>query len=211
MSKTSRRKMRPPIADRKQVGITRIDDSERKSVLHFVNDRNFFLWWVPIFILAAFLRLYMLPGQILIDDEWHGIAFIFGKTFWEALTAFNPLNNSSPILTAYTLLLYRTLGISEMLLRIPVVLAGLASLIILPWSVKKIFGTRVALIFSALLAISPFLIFYSRFFRAYILIMLFSSGVCCLSFIGLQPVKEDTQFSLSFWEALRFMHIQFPW
>ncbi len=174
MSKTSRRKMRPPIADRKQVGITRIDDSERKSVLHFVNDRNFFLWWVPIFILAAFLRLYMLPGQILIDDEWHGIAFIFGKTFWEALTAFNPLNNSSPILTAYTLLLYRTLGISEMLLRIPVVLAGLASLIILPWSVKKIFGTRVALIFSALLAISPFLIFYSRFFRAYILIMLFS-------------------------------------
>ena len=162
------------MVDKCQSAATKVDNPEMGSVIHSTNERGFIYWLALFFMLGAFLRLYMLSDQILIDDEWHSISFSIGKTFLNTLTAINPIDNSSPLLNAYTVLIYNTLGISELYLRLPVVLVGLISLIVLPLSIKKLYGSRVAIMFSALFAISPFLIFYSRFFRAYILIMFFS-------------------------------------
>lgn len=108
--------------------------------------------------LGAILRLYDLPNQILIDDEWHSLTFVIGKTFSYVLTHFNPVDNSSPLFNIYDFLIYKFFWWSEILIRLPVILAGIGSLLFLPVLIRRILGDRVALIFSALLALSPFLI-----------------------------------------------------
>jgi hypothetical protein len=168
------KKPRPASVAKMQFKAKEINTTILESATQLANQRVFIFWLVLIFTLGAFLRLYILSDQILVDDEWHSISSIISMTFWKILTAINPIDNSSPILNAYTFILLNTLGISETLLRLPVIIVGLISLIVLPLSVKKSYGSRVAIYFSALFAISPFLIFYSRFFRAYILIMFFS-------------------------------------
>jgi hypothetical protein len=60
----------------------------------------------------------------------------------------------------------------------PAIVAGLLTLVIPALLVRKIFSPRVSLIFASLLAIAPFLIFYSRYARAY-------SWVALLCFLAL--------------------------
>jgi hypothetical protein len=120
-----------------------------------------------VFAVGAGLRLHLLSSQILLDDEWHNLMAVIGKSYGGVITQFNPENNVSLPLAIYDLALYRTLGWTEFMLRLPVILAGLLSLIALPLLVKKLFAARVALLFSCLLAIAPFLVFYSRYIRAY--------------------------------------------
>ncbi len=130
------------------------------------------------FVLGLCLRLYLLRDQILIDDEWHGLLFIKGKTFLDVLTQINPFQNSSPLLNVWRYLCYQTVGLSEWNLRLPSLVAGSALVILLPLALRKMLPERVLIIFSYLLAISPFLIFYSRFSRSYIMFTL-------LAFLGL--------------------------
>jgi hypothetical protein len=122
--------------------------------------------------LGSFLRLYLLRDQILLDDEWHGIQAVIGKSYGEILTSFNPVDNSSPPLNLYSLFLYRTFGWSELGLRLPTLIAGLSSLVLFPLIVRHSLGARAAGLFGLLLAVSPFLIFYSRYARAYSIVVL---------------------------------------
>ncbi len=116
---------------------------------------------------GAFLRGYLLRDQILLDDEWHGLRFVFQKSFSEVLTSLNPYDNSSTPYNLYRLSLLKWLHWSEMTLRAPALLAGILTLLVLPLAVTRVVGTRAATFFAWLLAISPFLISYSRFARAY--------------------------------------------
>ncbi len=137
-----------------------------------IKNCRFLLVFGAILALGTFLRLYMLSEQILLDDEWHGIASVVDKTFLDILTTFNPTLNSSTPLNLYRLFLLRSFGWSELALRLPDVLAGLLGLILFPLLLKKIFNERMALAFALLLAISPFMIFYCRFARSYSIMML---------------------------------------
>src|SRR6185436_6880142 len=83
-------------------------------------------------------------------------------------------DNTSLPLNLYHWLLLRTAGWDELAVRLPAIAAGLIALIALPLGVRKIVGDRAALIFAFLLAIAPFPIFYSRFSRAYSIVMLLS-------------------------------------
>ena len=121
------------------------------------------------FLLGLALRLYLLSGQILLDDEWHGLIFLQDRTFFEVLTQINPFQNSSPLLNLYGLLCYRTIGVSEWNLRLPLLIAGSVLVVLVPFLLRNAVSRRAAIIYAFLLAISPFLIFYSRFSRAYIL------------------------------------------
>jgi hypothetical protein len=125
-----------------------------------------------VFALGAYLRLHGLAAQILLDDEWHNLIQVLGKNAVRVLTQFNPHDNASLPLALYNLAVYHLFGWSEFTLRLPLILAGLLSLVGLPLLVRKNFNERVALIFASLLALSPFLIFYSRYARAYGLVML---------------------------------------
>ena len=42
-------------------------------------------WALPA-ALGIFLRLFALPGQVLVDDEWHSLNFVLGKSFFSVLT-----------------------------------------------------------------------------------------------------------------------------
>ena len=134
------------------------------------------------FAVGTFLRLYMLSSQILLDDEWHSIIFIIGKTYLNVLTQFNPADNSSPLLNIYNLFLYHNCEWSEFTIRLPVILVGLLNLIILPLFIRYVLNERVAIIFAIFIAVSPFLIFYSRFARSYGLMMLLCFSALILSY-----------------------------
>jgi hypothetical protein len=129
--------------------------------------RRFIVLLGCVFAAGAFLRLYMLTSQILLDDEWLGLSAVIGKSFFQVLTEFNPVDNTSLPFNIYNLALLHGFGWSEFALRLPAILAGLAILVVLPLLVKDMFNERVALIFAGLLAIAPFLVFYSRYARAY--------------------------------------------
>jgi len=139
-------------------------------------NRHFILIMGCVFAAGACLRLQNLSSQILLDDEWLGLNAVLGKSWFEVLTQFNPVDNTSLPYDIYTLALLRGFGWSEFTLRLPVILAGLLSLAVLPLLVRNVLRERVALIFAGLLAIAPFLIFYSRYARAYAVVAL-----CCFS------------------------------
>jgi len=138
------------------------------------------LYWpgIALVILAGvFLRCYLISDQILLDDEWHSLDFVPGRTLSHLALHWGTGANSIP-LNLYFLLLLRSYGWSEILLRLPSLLAGVLSLYILPALVRRVAGSATALLFGVLLAISPFLVYIARFARPY-------SVVCLLTFVSL--------------------------
>ena len=78
-----------------------------------------------VFAVGSCLRLYMLSSQILLDDEWLGLNAVIGKSYFEIITKFNPLDNTSLPLNIYSLALFHSFGWSELTVRLPAILAGL--------------------------------------------------------------------------------------
>ena len=143
-------------------------------------------FWVLIslsFIVGIILRFYLISDQIIVDDEWHGINYVIGKSFQYVFTNHGMGANSIPM-NLYRWFLLNTFGWSELLLRAPTLIAGVLSLIIFPVFVVQMFNRRTAVIFSFLLAMSPVLVFYSRMSRPYGIVVV-------LSFVSF--------FSLLFW------------
>ena len=135
------------------------------------------------FIVGTILRCYLIGSQILIDDEWHGINYVIGKSFLHVFTNHGLGANSIPM-NIYKWCLLNTIGWSELSLRMPVIISGVLSLIVFPVFVANLFNRRTTIIFSFLLAISPVLVFYSRMSRPYGIVVI-------LSFVSF--------FSLLFW------------
>ena len=139
--------------------------------------KSFWFFIALAFALGVFLRLYMIAGQILLDDEWHGLNYTIGRSFSYLLTHFGA-GATCISMNLYRLFLLKTFGWTELLLKLPPLVAGILSLVVLPVFVRKIFSSRVTIIFAFLFAINPFLIFYSRVSRPYSFVVLF--GVVCL-------------------------------
>jgi len=122
--------------------------------------------------LGIYWRLRGLDGQLLLDDEWHALNFVIGKPFFSLFAAQGAGANSIPV-NLYEAFLFKTVGWSETLLRLPTLAAGLAALAALPLLVRRLWGSRVAAVFAFLLAFSPLAVFYSRNCRPYSVAMLF--------------------------------------
>jgi predicted membrane-bound mannosyltransferase len=125
------------------------------------------VWFLAALAVGSFLRLYMLSSQILLDDEWHSVGEALERSFLDVLTQVNSTSNAGVVLNLYNWLIYRGFHLSELALRLPSIAAGLAGLVLLPLAVRKVLGEGAALAFAFLLAVAPFLIFYSRFARSY--------------------------------------------
>jgi len=130
----------------------------------------------PIFLsvsicLGVFLRLYQINGQIIGDDEWHSICVAVKNSLGYILTHYHVSDNCIP-LTVYYKFLLQTIGLSEWGLRSLQIVSGILCLILLPLMVRSILAERVSIIFSFLLSISPFLIYFSRYARPYIIVVL---------------------------------------
>lgn len=152
---------------------------------YFFRKNNIFFWALILlsFIVGTILRCYLISSQIIIDDEWHGINFVIGKSLFHVFTNHGLGANSIPM-NIYRWCLLNSTGWSELSLRAPIILSGVLSLIVFPVFVAKMFNRRTTVIFSFLLAMSPVLVFYSRMSRPY-------GIVVALSFVSF--------FSLLFW------------
>ncbi len=119
------------------------------------------------------IRMWQLGDQVLVDDEWHALHKLTqaGSSYVSIITDFGATDHSIPLT-----LLYRgiadTIGLSELRMRLPSLLAGLLILVAVPAVVARPFGPGVAVATTWLLALSPLHIFFSRLARPYALLVL---------------------------------------
>jgi hypothetical protein len=126
----------------------------------------FWLVLLTLFGVGAWLRLHAISGQIVADDEIHSLAVAGRGSAWWIATHFFRADVSTP-LALLQLAIGRGPGLSEVTARLPVLVAGGVALVALPLLARREAGSAVALAFLGLLAISPQLVFYSRFGRPY--------------------------------------------
>ena len=136
---------------------------------------------VACLALGTFLRLHGLRDQIPMDDEWHGLDFALSRDLWFLFTHFSRGGANSVPFNLYLRALLDTFGWTEVSIALPSLLAGLGLLWVFSRWVWRRFGALTAVVTAALLAIAPFLIFYSRVARAYSLVLLFE----CLALLAL--------------------------
>ena len=141
---------------------------------------------------------------ILIGSALRVAHFSRRGSFWgdEAALAYNLLARSYGELTRpldlwqaapagyliFEKLLGTHLGMEEHILRLPSLLAGIATLVLCAWSFQSLFGSTVAVIATLFLAFSPELIRYSCEFKPYALDAAISIGLFALF---ANPIRRD--------------------
>jgi hypothetical protein len=121
--------------------------------------------------LGAWLRFDQLASQVPVEDEWH---LIHQVTYYGArhiLMTFGNADYGIPLALMYLLEANTIGGVSELDLRLPMAIAGTATVILVPLMLRRRFEDRTLALFALLLAASPFLISYSRMVRTYALIV----------------------------------------
>src|SRR5262245_22407834 len=131
--------------------------------------------WVLVaaILVGAGLRFYQLGDQIIADDEWHALHAARDLDFGAIAAYFGAADISIPM-ALFDKVVANTFGLSEMMMRAPVVLFGLLALVILPLLVRKVFDRPTATLFAWLLALSPLHIYYSRYARPYVISLFFA-------------------------------------
>jgi hypothetical protein len=123
------------------------------------------------FGLAMWLRLDQIATQVLIEDEWHPVHQVIYLTPAGILTSFGNADYSIPLVLLY-FVQAKLVGLTELGLRLPMIAAGIATVIALPLIFRRRFDDRVIAAFALLLAVSPFLVSYSRIARSYAVTLL---------------------------------------
>lgn len=141
-------------------------------------DAGFALVLAIAFVTGLWLRLYLIWDQVLIDDEWHGLFYVIGKTPGWILTHFSIPGATCIPLNLYAWALKASVGWSETALRLPSLICGLLCVVAGPLLARPLIGRRRAALLALLLAVSPLLIFYSRICRPY-------SAVALLAFAAI--------------------------
>ena len=129
------------------------------------------LFLFTAFALGAFLRLDQILAQVLLDDEWHPVHQLTYYLPGHFMSSFGNADYSIPLVLFYWVEM-RLFGVSELMLRVPMIVAGLLTLIALPMALRGRVNNRVIALFALLLAMSPFLISYARIARPYALTLL---------------------------------------
>jgi len=124
--------------------------------------------WVLALAAAAYFRFHHLAGDAPHLDEWHPLLAIKRRDRFELIaSAFGLADRSIPV-ALYLELLSRTVGLSDLAMRVPFALCGMLSLVVLPLALKNAATTRFTLpTYALLLAQMPFLVYYSRSIRPY--------------------------------------------
>lgn len=109
-------------------------------------------------------------------DEVHAIRAAVNFPLSKILVTYQQTDNCIPLTAVYKLLMGWGVPATEMVLRLPVLLCGLAALIALPTAFAARVSRGTVQIYGWLLAISPALILYSRIARSYMPMVLFAFG-----------------------------------
>ena len=122
--------------------------------------------WALIITFALLLRLWMLPGQLLADDEWHALNQVINVSPMTTFISFGYSDHSIPM-TLFYFVLSAIAPLTEIMMRLPMMLVGMASIIVIPWILRALLAPHERLLLGALLAVSPLLVYYSRTARPY--------------------------------------------
>lgn len=122
-------------------------------------------------VVGSGLRMHDLAGQFVLSDEWHGPHAALNAT-WAELAALLTLGATSVPSNLYYEFLLGSIGLSEWTLRMPSVLAGVLAIGAIPWLLRRSIGDWASMATAWLLAVSPLLVFYSRYARPYALVVL---------------------------------------
>ena len=133
-------------------------------------------WLLFPFLAGATLRLRHLWDQPLLDDETAAVRAVLTMEPTALLSTFARQDFCRTTAAIARLLYEAGLPLSEWMFRLPGLLAGLATMILLPLTARRLHGNRLeAQIFAWLLAISPLLIVYSRIARSYMPMILLAA------------------------------------
>ena len=128
----------------------------------------FFALALLAFLIGAFLRLWQLGDQILLDDEWHALHKLLHADARDIATHLGLADYSIP-LTLYYRFLYLHGGLSEWGMRLPMLAAGIGLVALAPRLLRRCATPPALAVWTGLLAISPFMIYHSRTARPYAL------------------------------------------
>ncbi len=119
-------------------------------------------------VVGAWLRWYQLGTQVLVDDEWHAVHKVLHSDAWGIARTFGFADHSIP-LTLY----YRSLalhgGLTEWVMHLPMLIAGVTLLVLAGLSLRRQITPTVGATWVTLLAISPLLVYQSKTARPYAL------------------------------------------
>lgn len=115
---------------------------------------------------GAAIRLDQIREQIVLDDEWHALHAILRFDYGHILTHFGWTDVCIPM-AVFDKLVADTVGLSEMWLRLPMLVAGIGALLVLPLMLRTWVGRSASTSFAWLLAVSPLHVFFSRLARPY--------------------------------------------
>ena len=128
--------------------------------------------WALVIALAivtgAWLRWYQLDVQVLLDDEWHAVHKVLNSEAAGIAMTFGFADHSIPLTLYYRLLALHG-GLTEWVMRLPMLLSGVALLIVAPLLLRRETTLPVRATWVALLAISPLLVYLSKTARPYAL------------------------------------------
>lgn len=131
---------------------------------------------------GVFLRWTQLSIQVLVDDEWHAIHKLLHSDVKGIVTSFGWADYSIPLTLYYRYLAHHG-GLTEWAMHVPMLIAGVALLIVAPLLLRREITLPVAATWVALLAISPLLVYLSRTARPYAL-------TCVLSVVAVLAFRK---------------------
>jgi len=137
-------------------------------------ERGAWPWWllgIAAFVLGAFLRAWQLRSQMLLDDEWHSVRMLIRTGMHGIADHFGLADYCIP-LTLYYRWLYEHDALSEWSMHLPLLVAGVALLVVAPLLLRRRLSPAVLATWAGLLAVSPLLIYFSRTARPYALLAL---------------------------------------
>ena len=170
------------------------------------------LWLVPPFVVGVALRLVGLGRQVISGDELHAVRAAITSDFPGLLYTYQLTDHCLPLSSAYRAATLVGLPLSETLLRLPVVLAGLAVLGLAPlWCAREL-GRRTALSLAWWLAVSPTLFYYGRIIRSYMPIVLLGciTVACFISWIRRRRLRDAVGYVAAAALAIYFHPVAAP-
>ncbi|HET9762364.1 MAG TPA: hypothetical protein VFR50_02560 [Casimicrobiaceae bacterium] len=117
---------------------------------------------------GAWLRWYQLPIQVLVDDEWHALHKVIQSDAYGIATSFGFADHSIPLTLYYRFLALHG-GLTEWVMHLPLLVAGIALLFAAAVSLRRETTAATRAAWVALLAISPLLVYHSKTARPYAL------------------------------------------
>ena len=124
-------------------------------------------WLWPPVAAGVFLRLFRLRSQLLMGDELHAPRAALRWELETLLTTFLPSDHCMPLTALYELLIENGVALTEFHLRLPVLVAAMLALVVVPVALARRLGQGVGLWSAWLVALSPGLVLYGRIARSY--------------------------------------------